>query len=125
MGLTVGSADAPYGTARSLLQTIHDNLLVYNPGGAPHPSNPAPGSSTGPLPHQTSPGTIINQPPPTNPGTVTNPQSGSILPWNPSSFYAVGALVTYNGITYKCLQAHQAQLTWNPAVVPALWQPVS
>jgi chitinase len=125
VGLTVGSADAPYGTSRSLLQTIHDNLLIFNPGGAPSPSNPAPGSSTSNFPSQTNPGTNINQQP-INPVSPNIPgQSGSILPWNPSTYYSVGSLVTYNGITYKCIQAHQAQLAWNPAIVPALWQPVS
>src|SRR5579872_2495132 len=35
--------------------------------------------------------------------------------------YATGALVTYNGSEYKCLQAHNSQAGWDPADVPALW----
>src|SRR5688500_6716474 len=41
--------------------------------------------------------------------------------WAPNTFYAVNALVTYQGPTYKCLQAHTSQVGWEPANVPALW----
>ena len=36
--------------------------------------------------------------------------------------YAVGALVTYGGSTYKCIQAHTSQPDWTPPATPALWQ---
>ncbi|HEU0241116.1 MAG TPA: carbohydrate-binding protein [Micromonosporaceae bacterium] len=39
--------------------------------------------------------------------------------------YAVGALVTYGGHTYRCIQAHTSQVGWEPPNVPALWQLVS
>ncbi|MCM3630844.1 lytic polysaccharide monooxygenase [Paenibacillus glycanilyticus] len=42
--------------------------------------------------------------------------------WAANTSYAVGALVTYNGSTYKCLQAHTSLTGWEPANVPALWQ---
>lgn len=45
--------------------------------------------------------------------------------WQPNTAYAVNALVTYQGITYKCLQAHTSLTGWEPPNVPALWQPVS
>lgn len=38
--------------------------------------------------------------------------------------YEVGARVTYDGVSYQCLQAHQAQGAWQPALTPALWQRV-
>src|SRR5579872_4572990 len=45
-----------------------------------------------------------------------------IAAWSPNSVpYATGALVTYSGSEYKCLQAHTSQAGWDPADVPALW----
>jgi hypothetical protein len=45
--------------------------------------------------------------------------------WQPNTAYAVGALVMFNNVEYKCLQAHTSQVGWEPPNVPALWQPVS
>src|SRR5579864_1850566 len=45
--------------------------------------------------------------------------------WQPNTAYAVGALVMFNGIEYKCIQAHTSQVGWEPPNVPALWQPVT
>ncbi|MFD7729111.1 M28 family peptidase [Kitasatospora phosalacinea] len=42
--------------------------------------------------------------------------------WAAGVAYSVGDVVTYNGVSYRCLQAHTAQSTWTPDVVPALWQ---
>ena len=42
--------------------------------------------------------------------------------WQPNVAYSVGQLVTYQGHTYKCLQAHTSQVGWEPATTPALWQ---
>ncbi|SDL65043.1 Carbohydrate binding domain-containing protein [Nonomuraea maritima] len=42
--------------------------------------------------------------------------------WTPWTAYAVGAVVTYNGVDYVCLQAHTSQPDWAPATTPALWQ---
>lgn len=44
--------------------------------------------------------------------------------WEPGIEYAVGDRRTYNGTLYKCLQAHAAQETWNPAAAPSLWAKV-
>jgi streptogrisin C len=52
------------------------------------------------------------------PGTPDQP-SGS---WASGRVYDIGAKVTHDGITYLCLQTHQAQGAWQPAVTPALWQ---
>jgi len=49
----------------------------------------------------------------------------SIPTWQPNTAYTVGALVTYNGIEYKCIQAHTSQVGWEPPNTPALWQPVN
>src|SRR5579872_4561925 len=45
-----------------------------------------------------------------------------IAAWSANNVpYAPGALVTYNGSEYKCLQAHNSQAGWDPVDVPALW----
>ncbi len=62
-------------------------------------------------------------PPPTTPaGGGGGGQTGS---WAPNVAYAVGAIVTYGGHTYRCLQAHTSQVGWEPPNTPALWQLVS
>ncbi|WP_327584732.1 fibronectin type III domain-containing protein [Nonomuraea sp. NBC_00507] len=42
--------------------------------------------------------------------------------WAPWTSYAVGAVVTHNGVDYVCLQAHTSQPGWEPPNVPALWK---
>jgi chitinase len=42
--------------------------------------------------------------------------------WAPNTPYAVNALVTYQGPTYKCLQAHTSLVGWEPPSTPSLWQ---
>jgi chitinase len=62
--------------------------------------------------------------PPTQPTTVPTqpgqPPAGA-TPWEPNHAYQVGQLVTYNGVTYKCWQAHTSLVTWEPPNTPALW----
>jgi hypothetical protein len=42
--------------------------------------------------------------------------------WNPNYHsYLIDDVVLYNGISYKCLQAHTSQPDWTPLAVPALW----
>lgn len=43
------------------------------------------------------------------------------LDWETSKSYAVGDRVKYNGLLYRCVQAHTSQADWTPDVVPALW----
>src|SRR4051812_6824121 len=45
--------------------------------------------------------------------------------WAAGTSYTVGAVVSYKGGVYRCLQAHAALDVWPPDVVPALWEPVS
>jgi hypothetical protein len=33
----------------------------------------------------------------------------------------VGTQRTYDGVTYRCLQAHTSISSWYPPVAPALW----
>ena len=44
--------------------------------------------------------------------------------WSPDgASYTAGYLVTFEGTTYRALQAHTSQPGWTPAAVPALWTP--
>ncbi len=54
--------------------------------------------------------------------TRTNTPASGIQPWAAWTAYSIGQLVTYNGATYKCIQAHTSQADWTPPATPALWQ---
>ncbi|WP_425559724.1 carbohydrate-binding protein [Kitasatospora terrestris] len=41
--------------------------------------------------------------------------------WRVGASYRVGDVVTYNGVAYRCVQAHTAYAGWEPPNVPALW----
>lgn len=41
--------------------------------------------------------------------------------WTPDGSYAPGNRVFFQGILYKCLQAHTAQPGWTPSAAPSLW----
>ena len=81
-------------------------------GGTPTPTST-------PTPTPTSTPTATATPTP----TPTPTMSGSAQPWAPNVAYTVGDEVTYNGVTYKCLQSHTSQVGWEPPNAPALWQP--
>lgn len=52
--------------------------------------------------------------------TVVDPNA-----WAPNyKSYLAGDIVTYEGKSYSCLQAHTSQPGWDPISVPALWQEV-
>ena len=44
--------------------------------------------------------------------------------WNPTDTYEVDQRVRYEGILYRCLQAHTAQETWTPVAASSLWAKV-
>jgi predicted carbohydrate-binding protein with CBM5 and CBM33 domain len=79
------------------------------------------GGGTQPPP-PTSPTTAppTTKPPTTPPTTApTTPPAGGT--WAAGTTYAVGAVVTYGGASYRCRQAHTAIAGWEPPNVPALW----
>jgi hypothetical protein len=41
--------------------------------------------------------------------------------WQPNTSYSIGDIVTYQGVTYECIQAHTSIVGWEPPNVPALW----
>jgi chitin-binding protein len=77
------------------------------------------GGTTNPTPTPTPTPTATPTPTPTPTAT---PQPGGT--WSAGTAYAVGARVTYAGLTYQCRQAHTALVGWEPPNVPALWQRV-
>ena len=61
--------------------------------------------------------TAINYLPDEEAETVT-----ALFPdWEDGKAYAVGDRVKYDGLLYRCVQAHTSQADWTPDVVPALW----
>ena len=44
--------------------------------------------------------------------------------WNEESEYEIGYRVQYDGVVYKCIQAHSAQAQWNPVEAVSLWAKV-
>jgi chitinase len=72
-------------------------------------------SSPTPTPTPTPP-----TPTPT-PTPTPSPTPPKATPWAPNTAYATGSLVSYNGITYRCIQGHTSQTGWEPPNVPALW----
>ena len=41
--------------------------------------------------------------------------------WKADGSYEVGDRVSFEGILFKCLQAHDSQDTWTPSDSPSLW----
>lgn len=77
---------------------------------------PAPTATATRPPATATPG----QPTATRPPATATPQPG-IEPWMPYRAYAADALVSYNGLIYRCWQPHTALPGWEPPFVPALW----
>ncbi|WP_328972307.1 M20/M25/M40 family metallo-hydrolase [Streptomyces sp. NBC_00239] len=53
--------------------------------------------------------------------TLTVTGGGGETSWRLGGTYAVGDVVTYDGVRYRCIQAHTAYPGWEPPNVPALW----
>ncbi|MFJ5123058.1 M28 family peptidase [Kitasatospora sp. NPDC088548] len=68
-------------------------------------------TGTGSVAHSTTYSLVVGTDP-GNPGGT----------WAAGTTYQAGDVVTYGGVSYRCLQGHQAQVGWEPPIVPALWQ---
>ncbi|MFJ9516937.1 M28 family peptidase [Kitasatospora sp. NPDC101801] len=66
-------------------------------------------TGTGSATHATTYSLVVGS----GPGTGT---------WAAGTTYKAGDVVTYNGVSYRCIQGHTAQTGWEPPIVPALWQ---
>jgi hypothetical protein len=60
--------------------------------------------------------------PPATPDLWATPTPCGKTPWMAQVLYAVGSVVTYNGVTYTCIQSHESEQGWTPDQTPALWQ---
>ncbi|MBP0455941.1 dioxygenase family protein [Streptomyces montanisoli] len=54
----------------------------------------------------------------------TDPPPGGSGTWAAGTAYRAGDQVTYDSVTYRCVQAHTSMTGWEPPNVPALWQRV-
>jgi hypothetical protein len=54
----------------------------------------------------------------------SSPTPCGVTAWLPQTIYVVGSTVTFNGNTYRAIQAHTSQVGSEPNVAPALWQVV-
>lgn len=45
--------------------------------------------------------------------------------WKPDTDYSIGDRRRYEGVLYKCRQAHTSQEIYPPNIVPALWEVVA
>ena len=45
--------------------------------------------------------------------------------WQNDTAYQAGDRRRYEGVLYKCIQAHKSQADWAPDITPALWAVVS
>jgi chitinase len=77
------------------------------------------GGGTGPTTKPTTPPTT--RPTTTPPTTPPTTQPGGTT-WAANHAYKIGDVVTYNGVSYRCIQAHTSLTGWEPPNVPALWQ---
>jgi endoglucanase Acf2 len=66
---------------------------------------------------------VVTTPPTTTPPTTTPPPT-TVTPWAAGVNYAVGTVVDYAAVKYRCRQAHTSQGGWEPPNVPALWQAI-
>ena len=86
------------------------------------------GSTVTPSPTPTPTSTPTTTPTPTPTPTVSpTPTPTPTTPsgsWAPYQAYAVGAVVSYNGVQYRCRQAHTSLPGWEPPNVLALWLPL-
>jgi len=91
--------------------------LQIGGGGNPNPVPTAPQTTAPPPPPTTPP---VTTPPATTPPVPTAPAGATS--WQPGVTYQVGSEVTYDGVRYRCRQAHTALTGWEPPNTPALWE---
>lgn len=48
-----------------------------------------------------------------------------IAPWKIEEYVNAGERRRFNGVLYRCVQAHTTQADWTPDITPALWVAVS
>jgi hypothetical protein len=59
--------------------------------------------------------------PPSTPALWARPLPEAVAEWTAQTEYDLVSLVTHDGQTYRCVQAHTSQVGWIPPALPALW----
>ncbi|WP_086008083.1 lytic polysaccharide monooxygenase [Nocardia concava] len=107
--------------------------LQIGGGGTPTTTTP-PTTTTAPptttTPPTTTPPVTTTPPTTTTPPPTTGHQHPTTTPgqpaanaWKVGAHYNIGDIVTYDGMRYRCLQAHTVyDPGWTPVAAPALWQ---
>ncbi|WP_067495777.1 carbohydrate-binding protein [Actinoplanes sp. TFC3] len=130
--LTPAQASATIAAYRSAGTTHTDTVTASNDCTATT-TPPATTAPTATTPAATKPATTApttapatTRPATTAPATTkpTTAPPASATDWAPNVAYKLGDIVTYNGARYKCRIAHTSLVTWEPANVLALWQPL-
>ncbi|MCP2323726.1 chitin-binding protein [Hamadaea flava] len=81
------------------------------------------GGTSSPSPSPSVTRTSSPSPSPTTASPSPTATSGSTT-WAAGKAYKIGDVVTYNGVSYRCIQAHTALVGWEPPSTPALWSKV-
>ncbi|GAA1632698.1 lytic polysaccharide monooxygenase [Catellatospora bangladeshensis] len=102
------------------------DLQIGGGGGNPAPS-PSPSARPTPRP-SASPSVRPSARPSATPTAVPprpTPPSAPAGEWAPGTTYRTGDEVTYQGVRYRCRQAHTSIVTWEPSYYTlALWLPI-
>jgi hypothetical protein len=91
--------------AEKYAKEVYDTYKNY--GGGKSDSSPKPAPEPTPAPKPTP------SPTPDNNSKNTS--------WSANTSYQRGDIVTYKGVSYKCIQSHTSLSVWAPPIVPALW----
>ena len=114
-------------TAMAFYNCVDVNIGGSGSAPAPAPTTAAPTTApTAPAPTKaptTAPTTAAPTKAPTAAPTGTKPPATG-REWAPGVAYRVGDVVTYDGVSYECRQAHQSIRSWEPSIFTlALWLP--
>jgi hypothetical protein len=102
---------------RMIIDFVH--VSVYGRPGF----NPTPSPSTSSAAPSPSPSVSATTSPTASPTPSPTP-SKTATAWKAYTNYAAGDLVTYEGVTYKVLEAHTSLPGWEPPTLPELFQKV-
>ena len=95
--------------------------------GPTEPTNPPPGHGDHPPEshsHAPGPTPTWHEPPAPSPNEPTDepvPAAPDAEPWVAYHVYGPGAMVSFNGRVFRCVQGHTSLPSWEPSAVPALW----
>ncbi|WIM96333.1 lytic polysaccharide monooxygenase [Actinoplanes oblitus] len=89
------------------------------------PTTAAPTTAPTTAPATTAPTATATTAAPTATATSSGGSSATGTAWAPGVSYRTGDVVTYDGVTYRCRQAHTSIHSWEPSVFTlALWLPL-